>query len=215
MKRRIAGLGVLFFALCVCGQLAATLPQAAEQEACPDTLDTKGTYQNQSYGFSIVIPSELKGVWNSARCVSGKDGCVCMSDHGRIIPLATDPTESDHWIEAYAGFATDIDEPTTEQEVEKRLEWIRERSRAGSVSVSHRSNVVLGGLKGRRVIVRYYDKESKRVMVEDFVELLRGRKDVDVEYSLYLRTPVAAYEQDRAIFEKVLRSFALAECDNC
>lgn len=186
-----------------------------QQDSCPDTLDTQGKYVNVSYGFSIVIPDDLRGVWNSARCVGGKDGCVCMSDHGRIIPLGTNSKEPDHWIEAYAGFATDIDEPTSQQEVKKRLEWIRERSRKGSVSVLKRSSIVLAGLKGQRVLVRYYDVESKRLMMEDFVELLRDRKQVDVEYSLYLRAPVAAYKQDKAIFEAILRSFALTECDNC
>jgi hypothetical protein len=191
------------------------LPQNPNQQSCPDTINTTGRYVNISYGFSIVIPEGLKGVWNSARCVGGGDGCVCMSDHGRIIPLATGPNDTDHWIEAYAGFATDIDEPTLDDEVSSRLDWIRERSRDGSVSVLQRSHVTLGGLKGQRVVVRYYDKESKRIMVEDFVEALRGRREVDVKYSVYLRTPIDAYERDKAIFNAVLRSFVLGECDHC
>ncbi len=192
----------------------ARTPENKEQ-SCPDTIDTLGKYVNSSYGFSILIPKSLKGVWNSARCVSGSDGCVCMSDHGRIIPLATGPNDSDHWIEAYAGFATDVDEPTLENEVDSRLGWIRERSRDGSVSVLQRADVIIGGLKGKRVRVRYYDKESKRVMVEDFVEALRGSRQVDVEYSVYLRTPVDAYQRDKVIFDRVLRSFAMRKCDNC
>ena len=74
---------------------------------------------------------------------------------------------------------------------------------------------MLTGLKGQRVLVRYYDAESKRLMMEDFVELLRRSKEVDVEYSLYLRSPAVKYKQDTLIFETILRSFALTECDNC
>jgi|ERR1044071_3732069 hypothetical protein len=196
-------------------ELGATRPQSRDQQSCPDITETKGEYINVSYGFSILIPNDLKGVWNSARCVAGKDGCVCMSDHGRIIPLATDTNDSDHWIEAYAGFATDVDNPSPENEGDKHLGWIRERSRGGSVSILKRSNVVLGGLRGKRAVVRYYDKESKRVMVEDFVELLRGRKEVEVEYSLYLRAPERAYARDRTVFETILHSFALKKCDDC
>jgi hypothetical protein len=136
-----------------------------------------------------------------------------MSDHGRIISLAIGRADTDHWIEAYAGFATELDEPTPQNAVDARLDWIRERSRDGSVSELQRLDVTIGGIKGKRVVVRYHDKESNRVMVEDFVEALRGRPQVEVEYSLYLRTPVEAYERDKAIFDRVLTSFALTECD--
>jgi hypothetical protein len=54
---------------------------------CPDEIATTGYYRNYSYGFSIKIPQGLKGFWNSARCVKDKNGCVCMGDHGRFIPI--------------------------------------------------------------------------------------------------------------------------------
>ena len=189
-------------------------PQSAAQQPCPDTVDTKGRYVNASYGFSIVIPAALKGTWNSARCVAGNDGCVCMSDHGRIIPLSEGLNDTDHWIEAYAGFAVDLDEPTLQDAVEKRLDWIRERSVAGSVSVLQRSDIRIGGIDAKRVVVRYRDKQSNRLMVEDFVEALRGRAG-DVEYSVYLRGPVDTYKRDKPNLDRVLRSFALTHCDNC
>src|SRR5437899_7285629 len=65
-----------------------TLPknERTAEETCPDTRGWTGKYTNHSYGFAITIPSHLQGFWNSARCVSGPDGCTCMSDHGRIIP---------------------------------------------------------------------------------------------------------------------------------
>lgn len=138
-----------------------------------------------------------------------------MSDHGRIIPLAKTPNDRDHWIEAFAGFATYVDDPTLENIVAARLDRIQERSRRGSVSALERANVVIGGLKGKRLVVRYYDKETERVMVEDFVEALRGRPEVEVEYSLYLRAPQQNYRQEKPTFDAVLHSFGLEPCDNC
>jgi hypothetical protein len=213
MKRLIhLTLFSIFWALTLLEGQGALPPQKGMEQVCPDTIGTTGKYVNYSYGFSIVIPKGLKGEWNSARCVAGSDGCVCMSDHGRLISLATGPNDTDHWIEAYAGFASDPDDPTLENEVASRLGWIRDRSRDGSVSVLQRSGVTIGGLKGKRVVARYYDKQSNRVMVEDFVEAVKGKR---VEYSLYLRTPVEAYPREKAIFDTVLRSFALRKCGNC
>jgi hypothetical protein len=189
-------------------------PQSAAQQPCPDTVNTNSTYVNSSYGFSIVIPAGLKGTWNSARCVAGNDGCICMSDHGRIIPLSEGQNDTDHWIEAYAGFAAELDEPTLQDAVDKRLDWIRERSVAGSVSVLQRSDIRIGGIDAKRVVVRYRDRESSRLMVEDFVEALRGKAG-DVEYSVYLRSPVDAYERDKPNFDQVLSSFGLKHCDSC
>ena len=192
----------------------ASLSQQQTTEPCPDTVDTTGKYVNFSYGFSIVIPPTFNGVWNSASCVSSKEGCVCMSDHGRIIPLSGE-ADSGHWVEAYAGFATDLDEPTLSNAVASNLNSVRERSRTGSTSVLVRSSTAIGGVKAQRVVVRYMDKKTKRVMVEDFVVAFRGRTGTEIEYSIYLRSPIAKYRRDKAIFDQVLKSFALIECDEC
>ena len=75
--------------------------EPSSRELCPDQKVYTGKYRNRFYGFSIVIPAGLKGYWNSARCVKTGEGCVCMSDHGRVIPLSDDAH-----IEAYAGYET-------------------------------------------------------------------------------------------------------------
>lgn len=123
--------------------------------------------------------------------------------------------DADHWIEAFAGFAADLDEATLKNAVDERLDWIRERSAAGSVSVLQVTDTRIGGMSAKRVVVRYRDKDSNRVMVEDFVEALRGRAEVYVEYSVYLRSPFDAYERDKPNFDRVLRSFAVTTCDQC
>jgi hypothetical protein len=129
-----------------------------------------------------------------------------MSDHGRIVPLTAEPREPERYIEVYAGYAADLDKPTVKQEVDKRLEWIHERSREGSVGVLRQSRTSLAGLKGQRVAVRYYDGKLKQWMIEDFVEALRKG---DVEYYLYLRTNESSYEHDRIIFDDIVGTFTL------
>lgn len=175
--------------------------------ACPDDKAWTGKYRNYSYGFTIVIPTGLKGFWNSASCVSHPDGCICMQDHGRIIPLTPEPSKPERYIEAYADNGADLDEPTVAEAVKGHLRLIRERSREKRMQVRKRIGITLAGLKGERAVVRYYDAKLQAWMMEDFVELMRG----GVEYSLYLRTPEKTYEHDRGAFDTVVASFALSK----
>jgi hypothetical protein len=202
------GLVVLFLlSHAVAGSQQATRVQDA---ACPDTRSWTGRYVNYSYGFTVVIPHNVKGFWNSARCVSGSDGCTCMSDHGRIIPLSAEPYEPERHIEVYAGYAADLDDPTVRQAVNKTLGSIRQRGRADSVTVLKQSNVTLATLKARRVVVRYFDDKLNTWMIEDFVEALRSHH---IEYSVYLRTREEAYKRDLRVFDSVVNSFRLRKLD--
>lgn len=176
---------------------------------CPDAKSWTGKYTNHSYGFAIVIPSDLKGFWNSAGCVEDHGGCTCMSDHGRIVPLDPGAPEvkSERYIEVYAGYAAHLDSVTVPEAVKSHMDWIRERSRPGNIRVRKRISVSVAGLKGEHLVVRYLDAKSKGWMVEDFIELLRE----DIEYDLYLRTPRQTYEHDRSIFNTMVASFVLTE----
>jgi hypothetical protein len=161
--------------------VAQTPPKrAGTQDTCPDSRGWTGRYTNYSYRFSVTIPKGLQGFWNSARCSNGPDGCVCMSDHGRIIPLTQEPYEAERHIEVYAAYAVEVDEPTLALEVANRLAYIRQLSNGGKAEVHHRFKTRLGGIDAERVVMRYYDGESKKRRIEDFVEALRA----NVEYSL-------------------------------
>jgi hypothetical protein len=177
--------------------------------ACPDARAWTGKYQNYSYGFSIVIPQGLRGFWNSAGCIENSDGCTCMSDHGRIIPLGSEPREDEpeRHIEAYAGYAAHIYPVVLSEAVKSHLDRIRERSRDKSMKIRKRVRVTVAGLNGQRFVVRYFAVKSQTWMVEDFIELLRG----DVEYDLYLRTPEGNYEHDQSVFDNVIASFRLTK----
>jgi hypothetical protein len=169
---------------------------------CPDNVSSSGKYENDYFGFSIVIPKNLEGLWNSAPC--SLDGCACMSDHGRIIPLDEALSKSTRFIEVFAAGNAEPD-TTLAMEVNNHLEWMKRRSVAGTVAILSRSNIVVGRRAGQRVIARYFDKNEKTWFIEDFIEVLRQ----GVEYSLYLRTKESKYKKDLKIFNEVVASFAL------
>jgi hypothetical protein len=170
---------------------------------CPDNVPSAGKYENDYFGFSIVIPKNLEGLWNSARCSGGPDDCACMSDHGRIIPLGAD-SKSSRFIEAFAATNSEPD-TTLAMEVNDHLKWIKKRSLTHTVTILRRSNMRVGRRAGRRVVARYFDKNEKGWFIEDFVEVLRQ----GVGYSLYLRTRESNYKKDLRIFNEVVASFAL------
>jgi hypothetical protein len=202
---------------CVCVIVASFLHSGSVQqqrensntmpvrEECPDTHGWKGKYDNFSFGFSFVIPEGFEGFWNSAACANDKsDGsCVCMNDHGRIIPLSAEPYEPERHIEVFAGHGGDFDGATVAQAIAQHLRWTRKRALRHRLIVRKRLGVTVDGVRGERVIVRYYDKRLKNWFLEDLVELF---KDGD-EFSLYLRTPRTSYKHDKAIFDAVVASF--------
>jgi hypothetical protein len=177
--------------------------QANAANSCPDLSHRTGTYVSD-YGYSIEIPKGLEGA-STRNCWDESDGCVCMGgDHGIIINLAKGLSDEDHYIEAYGDASVLFDGPALKTE----LDSVRRKSLAKSVLILRRSDVTLGSVKGKRFVIRYRDKKSRRIMIEDSV-LARG-------YWITLSTPVRSYHRDIRIFEQMFRSFVSKECaDYC
>src|SRR5580692_7448522 len=72
-----------------CFLLITSLPISGQNNSCPDTHPWTGHVATWSFGFAFDVPKPLKAYWNSAGCQPNKDGCTCMSDNGRIIPLGS------------------------------------------------------------------------------------------------------------------------------
>jgi len=189
------------------GGESADVKTRQQQEPCPDEIPSRGKYVNLSYGFSIIIPPGLEGLWNSASCSKQGEECTCMSDHGRVIPLSAKPYLPDRHVEAYADYGADLENGTVSEAVTSNLQSIQERSQPGTMSVRHKRAIRLAGLDAQRVIVRYSDKRLHAWMIEDFIEAIGN----GVRYMLYLRTPEATYTQDRSIFDRVIATFKLAQ----
>jgi len=178
------------------GRLQANRSKA--DELCPDQEVYTGKYRNRYYGFSIVIPAGLKGSWNSAPCAKADEGlCVCMTDHGRIIPLADDAQ-----IEAYTGFQMEP-EWSVEDHEKNEIDYLKKRKDVEQVEVLSSEGFRLGNLKAKRFAVRFVEKD-KSMIAERVVALHEG-----IEYQLILHTKVDRYEKDRREFERVIASWRL------
>ncbi len=80
--------GLLVCLVVVASGLAIPRHVLAADAICPGDVATVGRYRNYSYGFTVVIPKGLEGWWNSPPCSPDPpDGCLCMGDHGRDLPL--------------------------------------------------------------------------------------------------------------------------------
>jgi hypothetical protein len=172
--------------------------QAERNSPCPDDKAYTGRYRNVAYGFSIVIPAELKGYWNSARCVPDESvGCVCMQDHGRSIPLSNDA-----FMEAYVGYQNDPDGTVVAEEREV-IFFLKHDEKRQPVRVVRSRWFRLGSLHARRFKAQYL--EDNKPMVTDHIVALHD----GIEYELILVTTQERYRADRRQFETIIASWRL------
>jgi hypothetical protein len=176
-------------------------------EECPDKVTYTGRFDN-SFGFSAIIPEGYKGSWNSAICVktNSKEGCTCMGDHGRFIPLG-----KRSGIDIYATYNA-VPYETLSEAVDSHIDYAKERAKKGSVKVIRRFSTRLDTFRAERIILRFVDKESSLRMIEDSVDALRSViKGYDSipshHYIVSLSTPEADYESHRKVLEQVLKSW--------
>ena len=191
------GVLLAFGALALDGKSQAKRGKSPLMELCSDQKVYAGKYRNGFYGFSVVIPAGLKGYWNSALCAKTEEGCVCMTDHGLIIPLA----DSAH-IEAYAGYQMES-EPSAGDYEENEIAKLKKRKGVGHFKLLRSRGIQLGDVKARRFVVQFI--ENGKQIVSDRVAALHN----DVEYQLILETSADRYEKDRREFEKVITSWRL------
>lgn len=173
-------------------------PQAksASAELCPDEKTYTGKYRNWLYGFSMAIPAGLKARWNSARCAKDAEGCVCMSDHGRYIPLSEDAG-----IEIYAGY--DVLEQSRDEDEQFEIEFLSKENGVERVERVSSGENQLGKLRAHTLLLKFV-KEGKIGFKEEITAKHKG-----VEYTLTLRTWEDRHQQDRRKFKQVIASWKL------
>jgi len=177
--------------------LLATAAQATDV-ICPDQASTTGIYKNLSYGFSVRVPSPLKGTWNSARCSydEATRGCVCMSDHGRDVALPGDGT-----ISIFAAFNTEDQNLLTAMFSD--LASFREGQASATISLNSLRSVRLGNLPAYSYMATL--EEHNQVMVREAV--IAQTASGDVNYVLYLQGSQSSYNKYRRYFLSVLSSW--------
>jgi hypothetical protein len=170
----------------------------AQPVPCPDKFPTIGTYRNNSYGFQFEIPSNLKGYWNSAVCSNEKYDCICMTDHGRIIPLSN---KSDIFIEAYAKYTDpDPEENSLINLRDSKLEQLKNDKQLQKVTMIGQSQIYLGMIPALRFQSSYISNGHK--YIEDRIIAAS-----DTVFELYLRTEADRYQSDVVFLEMILRTW--------
>jgi len=190
---------ILFFVLLACTAPPATsqvIRGNMEAERCPDERSYTGKYRNYVFGFSIIIPTGLKGYWNSARCAPDERyGCVCMGDHGRSIPLSETAA-----MEAFVGWQMES-EWTLRDYQNNKVADLKQKQGVEQVRVLSSKYLRLGHVKASRFILQF-SENNKRVVTDSIVALYKG-----VEYQLALYTVAGRYQKDRRVFEKLVASW--------
>jgi hypothetical protein len=167
------------------------------KEPCPDKKTYIGRYRNLLYGFSITIPSGLKGYWNSAACSPAGDDCICFTDHGRVIPLAGEAA-----IDAFVGYQMEFDWSLINYERNTVLSLAKEKS-VDHVKLLRSGWVRLDKLKAWRFRVEFL-RDNKTFITDHLLALHKG-----VLYELILRTRANRYQTDRIPFQKIIHSWRL------
>lgn len=173
-------------------------PATSQTQACPDERTYTGRYRNIVFGFSIIIPAGLKGYWNSARCAPDeKYDCICMGDHGRIIPLSDESA-----MNAFVGWQMESEWTLRDHENDE-IRYLKHKQGVNQVRVLSSKPGRLGRVRARRFIVRF-SENNKSVVIEHIIALHKG-----VEYELILQTVPKRYRKDRRQFDKLVASWKL------
>ena len=190
----------LFFLLSI-GQ-AQSKKLVSEIVRCPDDAPTIGWYRNYSYGFSITIPQNLKGYWNSGPCAKEQNDCVCMGDHGRYIPI-----RKGSYLEVFVSAWTS---ETGKQSVDDEQSFILENHRGKGENAETINLTVarVNGFPATRLKLRYNDAKTGVVMIED--SIICATTDKEHEgwvYKIHLVTPESRYRKDKLFLKAVLKSW--------
>jgi hypothetical protein len=186
----------LFLVVALFWLAAPTHAQAEAEEPCPNKKPSIGEYRNLHHGFSIIIPAGLKGYWNSPACDSAGNDCICATDQGRRIPLATDAT-----IEVFA-FYDPMDFEFFPPNAEHNEILILRRNKHVSQVKRLRSGWFrLGDVNAHRYAIQF--RRDKKMFMSDNVLVLYEH----VVYDLSLHTMADRYERDKKLFEEIIASW--------
>lgn len=181
----------------------ASRAPAKTEVRCPDEVATTGYYRNYSYGFSISIPSGLKGFWNSARCVKDNQDCVCMGDHGRFIPI-----DETSYLQVFVEVQN---EETVRESIDEEVRLIlrTQENHGERAEMVRKARLRLGGLLATRLTIRYRSAKTAGIMIQDHILCPPpiDRYHGGFIYSVTLSTPEDQYAKRKGVFYSIIRSW--------
>jgi hypothetical protein len=174
-------------------------------EADPDLgLIHRFGYVNCDYGYYVAFPHGVIGMGDLPP----------SPNHGFLINLAS--VEIPSQIEAIVDTNNYIDVTNeyevqdatkTSELVDRELDYWKERY-PHAIVVSNRA-ARLGGLNGRRLVIKY--KDHGQEMIEDLTVMMRERS---IEYTISMVTPADKYEKNRPLLESILAGFHIVRIRN-
>jgi hypothetical protein len=191
---------VLFF-LVSTGQ-AQSKKLASKNVRCPDEAPTIGWYRNYSYGFSITIPQNLKGYWNSVPCAKDQNDCVCLGDHGRFITI-----RKEAYLEVFVSVWTS---ETSKESMVDEQSFILEnhKGKGENTETLNLTGARLDRVPSTRLKLRYKEAKTGMVMVEDSIFCAPMDKEHEGWlYKIHLVTPETRYGKDKLLLDRVIKSW--------
>lgn len=156
-----------------------------------DAPRVDASYANEQYGYAVRVPAGIVGYGVPSPA----------PNHGFGIVLSWTPRA---YLYVDGSYEVADDDTLTKQAASQR-EFTRKD--AHRVLSTQSAKVQLGPLPAVRLISRYECKGLRGLYITDEIVALSG--DLSVVYKVALLTTVKRYRKDRAVLEKIVRSFEL------
>jgi hypothetical protein len=179
---------------------APTCAQTEADEPCPNKKPSIGEYRNLHHGFSIIIPAGLKGYWYSLGCDHAPADCICTTDDGRRIPLATGATIN--VLAFYDPMDFEFYPPNGEH---NKILALRRNKHVSQVKRLRSGWFRLGDVDAYRYAIQF--RRDKKMFIGDKVVVLYEH----VVYELSLHTTAVRYGADKNLFEDIIASWRWAQ----
>lgn len=160
----------------------------------------RARYTNGQYGYSVTLPKGLVGTGPGDPA----------PDHGIVITLSEQPKAHIVTSGLYNGDGSGSGGyASIDEAIDSYIKGIKED--AAWLEVLGREPARLHDLPAVRAIIRYQDRGSGQVMIDDSITAFRTVHFMSVSeeimYAVGLSTPEARYAQDKVIYEEVVRSW--------
>jgi hypothetical protein len=169
-----------------------------DQAGNPLECDLSGR-TDSGWGFSVEVPVPLKG---------------CRPDPHGILILLSD-RHGDRLM-GCSGSYNALDRENVGDSAQSFIEYsLSDGLRYDAVQLVSRKKTRLGGLPAERIVIRYREKGCLGEMILDYVLALGPKPEEHPEspsrydYGVWLETSPDALQQDRVVFERLLRSWRL------
>ena len=196
----------VFLAVALFWHAAPTRAQTEAEEPCANKKASIGEYRNLHHGFSIIIPAGLKGYWTSLACDSAQvwrpkafrrgNDCICTTDHGRRIPLATGAMIE--VIAFYDPMDFEVFLPNAEH---NEILALRREKDVSKVKRLRSGWFRLADVNAHRYAIQFV--RDKKMFISDNVHVLYEH----VAYDLSLQTMADRYETDKKLFDEIITSW--------